>query len=220
MPEIPQHTIEQKLNTIEGMISIAKKNFITQDASSMIFVGWAFGSFYIITFLSSLLKDQSLAVSIISNLLSFAGFIPMVAVLIYYIKNEERLHKLSSQNSYMSSVRNTINYGIIIGFTVVAVSSAIIYNGINSLTNPLTSILILNLYATVLFINGRLAYYKWVSWFSLPMWALALLTAYLSSQKNITVDYRLISAIAFIISSAIPGHFIKYKLRHEKLTTT
>jgi hypothetical protein len=71
----------------------------------------------------------------------------------------------------------------------------------------------------VIFINSRLAYYKWVAWFGIPIWGLVILSAYFAQQGFYVDSWRFLAAIASLIGSAIPGHIIKYKARHEKPAT-
>jgi hypothetical protein len=219
MNETPKN-LEQKIDTIESMISFAKQKFVTQDATSMILIGWFVSIFFCLqglSYYSKSIQNGPLIIAVAIIMIIFS-----IVFLFITIKNDERVkrerqQKNISKNSYVSYLQNTIVLGIALGFSSMAIGISILEN--NFLETPYFGMLLLAFLGTVIFINSRLAYYKWVAWFGIPIWGLVILSAYFAQQGFYVDSWRFLAAIASLIGSAIPGHIIKYKARHEKPAT-
>lgn len=216
MSESPKN-LEQKIDTIEEMISFAKQKFVTQDATIMILMGWMFFGIYLVWSLNDYFVSIKNPFFIQIGSMVLAIF----AILFFFLmmKNKKRLEEIKKRNSYNLYIQNTknINFGIVASFAVVVAGIWILQKDI-SLT-PYFTVVFLTFLGLANFITSRLAHYKWVSWFSIPIWVLALLAAYFGHQNYFWVNWNFLGAIATLVGSVLPGHIIKYKTRHEKPST-
>lgn len=207
--------LEKKINTIDEMISFAKQKFVTQDATTMILTGWMFFGIYLVWGINDyFISTNNRSFSAMGNL---ALMILALLPLLYVLKNKKRLEEIKKRNSYATYIQKSITLGMVISFFVIIIGMWMLQNDIK--LSPYFTVVFLASLGTSNFITSRLAHYKWVSWFSIPIWVMALLAAYFGRYNYTLVNWNFLGAFAILIGSALPGHIIKFKTRHEKPQT-
>ena len=202
--------LEQKIDMIEGMITLAQDKYAVRNANNMIMMGWIIVIPNVLLFLAAYLNFKPLIL---------VDLIFIVIFGIFLIRRVTRQTPFTHQNLYLNKLISRAYVGIFLSFLILMISFYIMF-GEEVVLMPYFWITLLCLYGGVFFMNACFTGIKWLWLFCLPAWLMVLIVAYFGYHEKTFTDGKFINAITFFFGSVIPGYIIKYKIRHEKLSTT
>lgn len=205
MSEAPKN-LEQKIDTIEGMMTIAQDKYAVRNAGSMIMTGWIIVIPNTLLFLAAYFNFKPFI------LIDFAF---LAIFVIFLIRRMAKNNSYSPQNLYINKLMRYAYGGIFLSFSVLMISFYIMF-GEEVVLMPYFWIILLSLYGGTFFINACLTGIKWLWLFSIPAWIMILAVAYFGYHEKTFTDGKFINAVAFLFGSLLPGYIIKYKLRQQK----